>query len=66
MRKWRVEDSAELYNIGGWGRQYFSVNEKGNMTVTPRPGVAPVDIREVLDELLMWHEEPFVLDKMGH
>lgn len=51
MRKWRVEDSAELYNIGGWGRQYFSVNEKGNMTVTPRPGVAPVDIREVLDEL---------------
>lgn len=51
MRKWRVEDSAELYNIGGWGRQYFSVNEKGNMTVTPRPGVASVDIREVLDEL---------------
>lgn len=51
MRKWRVEDSAELYNIGGWGRQYFSVNEKGNMTVTPRPGVAPVDIRDVLDEL---------------
>ena len=51
MRKWRVEDSAELYNIGGWGRQYFSVNEKGNMIVCPKPGVAPVDIREVLDEL---------------
>ena len=51
MRKWRVEDSAELYNIGGWGRQYFSVNEKGNMTVTPKPGVAPVDLRDVLDEL---------------
>lgn len=51
MRKWRVEDSVELYNIGGWGRQYFSVNEKGNMIVCPKPGVAPVDIREVLDEL---------------
>jgi arginine decarboxylase len=51
MRKWRVEDSAELYNIGGWGREYFSVNEKGNMTVTPRQGVAPVDIREVLGSL---------------
>ena len=51
MRKWRVEDSAELYNINGWGRQYFSINEKGNVTVTPRPGVAPVDLREVLDEL---------------
>lgn len=46
MRKWRVEDSAELYNIGGWGRQYFSVNDKGNITVTPRPEVAPVDLRE--------------------
>lgn len=51
MRKWRVEDSAELYNIGGWGRQYFSVNDKGNMIVCPKPGVAPVDIREVLNEL---------------
>lgn len=51
MRKWRVEDSAELYNIGGWGRQYFSVNDKGNMIVCPKPGVGPVDIREVLDEL---------------
>lgn len=51
MRKWRVEDSAELYNIGGWGRQYFSVNDKGNMIVCPKPGVAPVDIRDVLDEL---------------
>lgn len=51
MRKWRVEDSAELYNINGWGRQYFSINEKGNVTVTSRPGLAPVDLREVLDEL---------------
>ena len=51
MRKWRVADSAELYNINGWGRQYFSINEKGNVTVTPRPGLAPVDLREVLDEL---------------
>lgn len=51
MRKWRVEDSAELYNVNGWGRQYFSINDKGNITVTPREGLAPVDLREVLDEL---------------
>lgn len=51
MRKWRVDDSIELYNINGWGRQYFSVNEKGNVTVTPREGLAPVDLREVMDEL---------------
>jgi arginine decarboxylase-like protein len=24
MRKWRVEDSAELYNIAGWGREFVS------------------------------------------
>lgn len=51
MRKWRVEDSAELYNIYGWGRQYFSVNEKGHVTVTPREGCASVDLKEVMDEL---------------
>lgn len=51
MRRWRVEDSAELYNINGWGRQYFSINDKGNVTVTPKEGVAPVDLRAVLDEL---------------
>ena len=51
MRKWRVEDSAELYNIDGWGRQYFSINEKGNVCVTPREGYASVDLKEVMDEL---------------
>lgn len=51
MRKWRVEDSSELYNIPGWGRQYFSVNEQGHMEVRPREGLAPVDLREVMDEL---------------
>ncbi len=51
MRKWRVDDSAELYNIQGWGRKYFSINEKGHVIVTPREGCAPVDLREVMDEL---------------
>ena len=51
MRKWRIEDSAELYNIAGWGRNYFSINEKGHVAVTPREGFASVDIKDVLDEL---------------
>lgn len=53
MRKWRIEDSAELYNINGWGRHYFSINEKGNVIVTPREGCAPVDLRELVDELMI-------------
>jgi arginine decarboxylase len=51
MRKWRIEDSAELYNIGGWGRQYFSINDRGHVQVTPREGFASVDLKEVMDEL---------------
>jgi arginine decarboxylase len=51
MRKWRVEDSAELYNINGWGVSYFSINEKGNVMVTPRKGSASVDMKDLLDEL---------------
>ena len=51
MRKWRVEDSAELYNINGWGMKYFSINERGHVTVTPREGYASVDLKDVMDEL---------------
>lgn len=51
MRKWRVEDSAELYNINGWGLKYFSINEKGHVVVTPRETSIPVDLKDVMDEL---------------
>ena len=51
MRKWRIEDSAELYNINGWGVDYFSINEKGNVIVTPLKGCASVDLKELVDEL---------------
>jgi arginine decarboxylase len=53
MRKWRVEDSAELYNINGWGVEYFSINDKGNVTVTPRKDGVTVDLKELLDELML-------------
>ena len=51
MRKWRIEDSAELYNINGWGLKYFSINDKGHVQVTPREDYAPVDLKELMDEL---------------
>jgi arginine decarboxylase len=53
MRKWRTEDSGELYNISGWGLSYFSINEKGNVVVTPKQDGAGVDLKEVIDELLI-------------
>ncbi len=52
MRKWRIEDSSELYNINGWGIGYFGVNEKGHATVSPqREKGFQIDIKELVDEL---------------
>lgn len=51
MRKWRIEDSEELYNINGWGINYFSINDKGHVVVTPKTGCAGVDLKELVDEL---------------
>ncbi len=61
MRKWRIEDSEELYNIPGWGINYFSVNEKGNVIVTPRKDDVKVDLKELIDELQLMDVEAPVL-----
>ena len=51
MRKWRIEDSEELYNITGWGTSYFSINDAGHVVVTPRRDGVTVDLKELVDEL---------------
>ena len=51
MRKWRIEDSEELYNITGWGTSYFGINDKGHVVVTPRKDGVTVDLKELVDEL---------------
>ena len=61
MRKWRIDDSAELYNIYGWGLDYFSINDKGHITVTPRKNEAGVDLKELMDELILRDVEVPVL-----
>ena len=57
MRKWKVEDSAELYNINGWGLDYFSVNDKGHVTVKPIADGPAIDLKELMDELQV-HDVP--------
>ena len=51
MRKWRIEDSEELYNLTGWGTSYFGINDKGHVVVTPRKDGVSVDLKELVDEL---------------
>ena len=53
MRKWRIEDSEELYNINGWGVNYFGINEKGNVYVAPRKDSVQVDLKELVNELAL-------------
>jgi arginine decarboxylase len=52
MRKWRIEDSRELYNVGGWGIRYFDINEKGHAIVRPLKEKGPeIDLVEVMQDL---------------
>lgn len=51
MRKWRIEDSEELYNIKGWGINYFSINDKGNVVVTPKKDGINIELNELVEEL---------------
>ena len=55
MKKWRIEDSEELYNIKGWGVNYFGINDKGHVYVSPKKNSVQVDQKEVVDELQSRH-----------
>ncbi|MDO4215550.1 MAG: biosynthetic arginine decarboxylase [Bacteroidales bacterium] len=55
MKKWRIEDSEELYNIKGWGVNYFGINDKGHVYVTPRKNSVQVDLKELVDDLATRH-----------
>jgi arginine decarboxylase len=39
--KWSLEQSAELYNLPGWGHPYFSVREDGTVHVHPNGPEGP-------------------------
>ena len=51
MKKWRIEDSEELYGIKGWGVNYFGINDKGHAYVSPHKDEVQVDLKELVDEL---------------
>jgi hypothetical protein len=52
LRAWTVRDSAELYNVDGWGRGFFSINDAGNVEVTPAgPGSTRIDLKRLVDDL---------------
>ncbi len=52
-RRWTPADSLDLYNVRGWGNNYFSVSDEGHMLVHPGgPGSKPaIDLKELVDEV---------------
>ena len=53
MRGWSIQDSVELYNVRNWGRDFFRINEAGNVEVTPAgPRSGSLDLKQLVDELV--------------
>ena len=61
MAKWRIEDSEEIYNIGGWGVSYFGINNKGHVYVTPKKDGNEIDLKELVDDLVERDTKPPIL-----
>lgn len=52
MKTWRIDDSRDLYNIRGWGINYFDINEEGHATVCPLRTKGPsIDLFKLVQEL---------------
>ncbi|WP_227500065.1 biosynthetic arginine decarboxylase [Synechococcus sp. PCC 7335] len=50
--RWTIEDSEELYRIRGWGEPYFSINARGNITVSPRGDRGgSLDLKQLIEGL---------------
>jgi arginine decarboxylase len=52
LRAWTIKDSIDLYNIHGWGRDFFTVNDAGHIQVSPAGAGSPtIDLKELVDDL---------------
>lgn len=53
MGAWTTNDSLELYNVGGWGRGLFGINQKGHLIIEPKGEAAgQIDVKQVVDDLV--------------
>jgi arginine decarboxylase len=51
-RRWTPADSIDLYNIRGWGNDFFAVGADGHMLVHPAgKGTTSLDLKELVDEV---------------
>jgi arginine decarboxylase len=49
---WTIEDAIHTYSLNRWGLRYFSINKKGNVTVSPmRDKGATIDIMDAIADV---------------
>jgi arginine decarboxylase len=52
VKPWTLDDADQLYNLQGWGLNYFGINPKGNVTLQPKKTPeGAIDVMDVVDEL---------------
>ncbi|MBT8492039.1 MAG: biosynthetic arginine decarboxylase, partial [Deltaproteobacteria bacterium] len=52
MRRWSIADSADTYGTSRWTNGYFSINDSGNLAVTPHgPEMPGADLKALVDEI---------------
>jgi len=51
LKRWSTADSLELYNLKGWGQDYFGINPQGHLVAHPTcdPAVA-IDLKELVED----------------
>lgn len=49
---WTIQDSADTYGIEQWGKNYFSINAAGNVTIQPeKDPLRSIDLKKLIDQL---------------
>ena len=52
MAEWTIHDSLELYQLPSWGAGFFSVNDRGSVTVHPLQGAdRQIDLLALVQDL---------------
>lgn len=51
-RRWSTADAAELYDVGRWGKGYFSISPQGHLLVHPeRDPRRSIDLKHLVDSM---------------
>ncbi len=52
MRRWSIHDSADLYGIPNWGREFLRIGPDGNLVLAPAGDDGPwVDLKTLADDI---------------